>query len=351
MTTSVSAEDITRNPAWHLYDIDLQRGELHFLEVTPETFRVSAFLDNRIAFTRGQMHGFPVETVAQVVQQVPPRLSRTGFILHSSFCCSSLLARSLQREGRVLVLREPWVLRRLGDLKRNLATHGQQWEPQGPMLLELVLQLLGKTWNDQESVIIKPTHVSHNLAAEMLALRPEAKGIVLYSGLESFLVSNLKKQDDTKQKMPMLARIFDMDTGYTRRFENTSIESLGMLQQAAVIWHAQMLGFQALLASPAGPRLRSLDAARLLDDPAAVLETAATFLGDPLANDETAAILAGPTWNTHAKDPFSGYDRATRDQENQDISAKHADEIRYVLRWIAPLLKQAPPELSQPLLP
>ena len=61
MTTSVSAEDITRNPAWHLYDIDLQRGELHFLEVTPETLRVSAFLDTRIAFTRGQMHGFSIE--------------------------------------------------------------------------------------------------------------------------------------------------------------------------------------------------------------------------------------------------------------------------------------------------
>jgi hypothetical protein len=50
MATSVSAEDISRNPAWHLYDIDLQRGEMHFLEVTPETFRVSAFLDTRIAW-------------------------------------------------------------------------------------------------------------------------------------------------------------------------------------------------------------------------------------------------------------------------------------------------------------
>jgi hypothetical protein len=351
MATSVSAEDLARNPAWHLYDIDLQRGELHFLEVTLETFRVSAFLDTRIAYTRGQMHGFPIEGVAAALRQIPPRRPRTGFIFHSSFCCSSLLARSLQRDERVLVLREPWVLRRMGELRRSLAAQGQNWEPQGPVLLELVLQLLGKTWNESESLLIKPTHVSNNLAADMLALRPEARGIVLHSGLEAFLVSNLKKQEETQQKMPMLARIFDLDAGYTKRFGNTDIESLGMLQQAAVVWHAQMLAFQTLLASSVGPRLRVLDSAQLLADPAVALQAAAAFLSAPLADDELAAIVEGPTWKTHAKDPFSGYDRTVREQENRDIAVKHAEQIRYVLRWIEPLLRQAPAGLSQPLLP
>ena len=351
MAAHVSAEDLARNPAWHLYDIDLQRGELHFLEVTPDTFRVSAFLDTRIAYTRGQMHGFPIETVASVLQQLPPRPPQTGFIFHSSFCCSSLLARSLQREGRVLVLREPWVLRRLGELRRGLMKQGQSWEPQGPLLLDLVLQLLCKTWGESESVLIKPTHVSNNLIADMLALRPEARGIVLHSSLEAFLVSNLKKQDDTQQKMPMLARIFDLDTGYTQRFQNTSIESLGMLQQAAVVWHAQMLAFQALLASPAAPRLRVLDSAQLLADPTMALQAAAAFLGQPLATEELSGILEGPTWKTHAKDPFSDYDRVTREQENRAIASRHAEQIRYVLRWMEPLLKQAPPGLPKALLP
>jgi hypothetical protein len=351
MTTSVSAEDIARNPAWHLYDLDLQRGELHFLEVTADTFSISAFLDTRIAYTGGRLHGFTLETIASALQQVPHRLPRTDFIFHSSFCCSSLLSRSLQREGRVLVLREPWALRRLSEVKRGLAVHGQQWEPQGPMLLDMMLQLLSKTWTESESVLIKPTHVANNLAAEMLMLRPEAQGIVLYSGLEAFLVSNLKKQDDTKQKMPMLARIFDADTGYTKRFENTSIESLGMLQQAAVIWHAQMLAFQGLLSSPGGTRLKTLDSARLLADPPAALQAAAAWLGNPLTAEELDGIIEGPTWKTHAKDPFSDYDSAKREQENRDIVARHADEIRYVLRWMEPLLKQAPPDLGQPLLP
>ena len=351
MAANVSAEDLACNPVWHLYDVDVQRGELHFLEVTPETLRISAFLDTRIAFTRGQMHGFPIESVMSALQQVAPRVPRTGFILHSSFCCSSLLARSLQREGRTLVLREPWVLRRLGDLKRGIIKQGQKWEPQGPILLDVALHLLCKTWSSTESVIIKPTHVSNNLAAELLALRPEAKGVVLHSGLESFLISNLKKQDETQQKMPTLARIFDLDAGYAKRFENFSVESIGMLQQAAVVWHAQMLAFQSLLAAPVGRRLRTLDSARLLADPRVAVQAAARFLGDPLPEAELTDILEGPTWKTHAKDPFSAYDRDAREQENRDIAAKHAEQIRYVMRWMEPLLKQAPPGLSQSLLP
>lgn len=348
MTISVSAEDIARNPGWHLYDIDLQRGELHFLEASPETFLMSAFLDNRIAFTGGQMHGFSFDAVISAFQQVPPKPVETNFIFHSSFCCSSLLARSLQLEGRTLVLREPWVLRRLADTRRTLLVNGQAWDARGRALVDMALTLLAKTWQESESVLIKPTHVANSLAEDMLTLRPEAKGIVLHSGLEAFLVSNLKKSDETKQKMPALARIFEVDTGYTRLFKHLSIESLGFLQLAAVVWHAQMLAFRKLLASPAGSRLGTLDSAILLADPEGSLRAATQFLGYEVRPDELAATVAGPIWTTHAKDPFSAYDRESRDRENQDIMARHGEEIRYVLRWADKLLAQQPVPLPLP---
>lgn len=348
MSIEVSAEDIARNPAWHLYDIDLQRGEMHFLEATPETFSVSAFLDNRIAYTRERMHGFPIDSVITAFQQFPPRPVQMDFLFHSSFCCSSLLARSLQFGDRTLVLREPWALRRLADTRRAAAVQGQEWGAQGEALLDIALTLLGKTFHDRQDVLIKPTHVANNLAADMLALRPAAKGIVLYSDLESFLVSNLKKSDETKQKMPALARVFDLDTGYTHRFGHITIESLGFLQQAVVIWHAQMLRFQELLASPAGSRLRSLDSAALLADPAAALRAATAFLGYPVAQDELAALLAGPTWTTHAKDPFSAYGRDMRERENREVADQHGDQIRYTLRWAEKLFAQQPAGLPLP---
>jgi hypothetical protein len=345
MAITVSAEDIVRNPAWHLYDIDLQRKELHFLEVTPQTFGVSAFLDNRIAYTTGQMHGFGVDAVISAFRQIPPQSVGMNFLFHSSFCCSSLLARSLQLENQTLVLREPWVLRRLADTRRTLELQGQAWNPQGSALIDMALTLLGKTWVGSESVLIKPTNVANNLCIDMLAMRPAARGILLYSDLESFLISNLKKSEETKQKMPALARIFNVDIGYVGLFEHLSIESLGFLQTVVVVWHAQMLAFQRLLASDAGPRLATLDSGLLLKEPEQALAAAAGFLGYALNREQIVEILAGPTWNTHAKDPFSVYGRDMREQESSEIAAKHSAEILYVLRWAEKLFERHPPGL------
>jgi hypothetical protein len=345
MPTTVTAEDIARNPAWHLYDVDLERGELHFLEATVDTFRVSAFLDNRIAFTRGELHGFPLDAVAAALRNQPPASAATHFLLHSSFCCSSLLARSLQLDGRTLVLREPWALRRLSDFRRGLATRGQAWYPHGPGYVDLVLRLLGKSWLPSEAVLIKPTNLANNLAADMLKLRPEARALLLHSDLPSFLVSNLKKPDETKQKMPLLARLFDQDTGYADRVGGVSIEGLDYLRSVAVVWHAQMLAFRDLLSSDAGPRLAHLDSAQLLEKPADTLEAAARFYGLWLPAGEARDIAAGPVWHTHAKDPFSAYDSVTRDAENRDIAARHGDAMRDTLGWMEGLLARQPAEL------
>ena len=348
MALEITAEELSQNPAWHLYDLDLQRGELRFLEARPETFRISAFLDTRIAYAGEQVFGFPLEAVAGALRQRPPPRRDLALLFHTSFCCSSLLARSLQRERRMLVLREPWVLRRLGDLKRSVQSRAQAWYPQGPALLDMALQLLGKTWEDTEAVLIKPTNVSNNLAEDILSLRPEASGLVLTSDLESFLVSNLKKTEETRRKLPALVELFDHDVRYGEQLD-ISLARLDFLQAVAVVWHAQRLQWQALLASSAGARLRTLDAAALLARPAETISAVAAFLGRPLSAADAAEVVAGPVWSTHAKDPFSSYDSGHRGRENRETLERHRLDIDATLRWAEPLLARRPPELTRPL--
>ncbi|HEY1992479.1 MAG TPA: hypothetical protein VGH71_08450 [Gammaproteobacteria bacterium] len=350
MALELTADELSRNPAWHLYDLDVQRGEMRFLEARPETFQVSAFLDTRIAYTGEQVYGFPLDAVATALQQRPPPRRDLALLFHTSFCCSSLLARSLQRERRMLVLREPWVLRRLGDLKRGVQARRQAWYPQGPALLDMSLQLLGKTWEDSEAVLIKPTNVSNNLAEDLLSLRPDAPGLVLSSDLESFLVSNLKKTDETRQKLPTMVQLFDQDVDYGEQL-GVSLAGLDFLQAVVVVWHAQRIQWQALLASSAGARLRTLDSAVLLARPAETLAAAAAFLGRPMDVAEARETAAGPVWNTHAKDPFSGYDSDRRERENRDVLERHRQDISAAQHWAEPLLAQRPPELPRPLVP
>jgi hypothetical protein len=250
----------------------------------------------------------------------------------------------------MLALREPWVLRRLGDLKRTVLERHQTWHPQGPALLDMCLLLLTKTWSESEAVLIKPTNVANNLAGEMLALRPSAPGLLLYSDLESFLVSNLKKTAETQMKLPALVKIFAADTQYAERAA-VSLEHLDFLQSVVVVWHAQRMQLQALLASDAAARLRTLDSAMLLAHPAETLSAAAGFLGSDLALDAARDIVAGPVWKTHAKDPFSAYDSGRRESENLEIASQHADAVRAALRWAEGPLSRIAPELTHPLLP
>lgn len=350
MALEITAEELSHNPAWHLHDLDMQRGEMRFLEARPDTFRVSAFLDNRIAYTGDQVHGFPLDAVAAALQRHPPPPRDVAFLFHTSFCCSSLLARALHRDGQMLALREPWVLRRLGDLKRGVLARGQAWYPQGPALLDLSLHLLSKTWEASEAVLIKPTNVSNDLADDLLALRPEACGVVLYSDLEGFLVSNLKKTAETQQKLPAMVELFDQDTRYGERL-GIPLTGLDFLQAVVVVWHAQRIQWQALLGSPAGPRLRTLDSAVLLARPAEVLVAAADFLGRAMPDADARSVTQGTVWNSHAKDPFSTYDSSQRDAENQEIVGRHRADIAAALRWAEPLLSRRPPELGRPLMP
>lgn len=342
MVATVTPDDISRNPAWHLYDLDMGRGELHFLEATPETFAISPFLDSRIAYVKTELHSFSVDTVIEALQHSPPRPVNMNFLLHSSFCCSSLLARSLAHEGRVLALREPWILRRLADMRRELEARGETWGTRGAALVDMALTLLGKTWKDSESVLIKPTNVANNLARDMLAARPHARALLLYSDLESFLVSNLKKTDETKQKIPVLARLFGREAGYPELFPDVELAKLGYLQAVVVTWHAQMLAFRKLLESGDAARLASLDSAMLLARPEESLAAVTGFFQYLLDEGEMARIIDGPIWKTHSKDPFSAYDQATRERENREVSEHHAADIRAALHWAEPLLIRQP---------
>lgn len=248
----------------------------------------------------------------------------------------------MQVENLVLVLREPWILRRLADIRRESILARQDWRTQSAALVDMALTLLGKTWIESQSILIKPTNIANSLATNMLAARPEARGIVLYSDLETFIISNLKKSEETRQKMPVLARLFDTDTGFASMFEGLSLDKLSHLQAVVAVWYAQMLAFGKLLATDTGKRLVSLDSAELLARPEEVLYAVARHFDYPIGAQDISNIVAGPTWHTHAKDPFSDYDRKLRGDENLQIAKQYVEEIREALCWAESLARQHP---------
>ena len=340
MNDQLDARDVVQNPDFMLYRVDVDRAELHFLQVTKDTFLKSTYLDNRIQHTRERLVALPVDEVIRAYGHIQASQAPIQFIFHISFCCSTLLARALQSPGKTLVIREPWIFFQMSSVKSRMQASGE-WNQKGQSLIDLMLTLLNKTYADGESILIKPTNLANNLIDDVMNALPASRGILLYTDLRDFLISNLKKTDDTKQKIPWLASEAATLVNYKNDFPDIIPAQLPHLRAAAVFWHAQMLHFLQLLASWP-QRLRVLDARKLLKEPAVTLECASNWLQLGLNREHFAQVINGDIWNTNAKDPRYEYGLEFRERENRVIIDEFGTQIEETMAWTADLLEAKP---------
>ncbi|MCG8432953.1 MAG: hypothetical protein MJA83_02850 [Gammaproteobacteria bacterium] len=344
--------DILNNPEYLLHGINPHRSELIFLEVTKDTYLKSSFLDNRITHSKQRIHGFDISEIADAVQQLPVRSAPMHFIFHSAFCCSTLMARSLQFEGLVMSLREPTAITNLADGKRIQMTRGQYDKSRWLGVLKLTLRLLNKVYDPKEKVLIKPTNVANNLIDDVLSVDGNAKALFMTCDLETFIVSNLKKQEEAVKKIPLFARFFTMDCDYLQHFPEIELPELDFLQRVVLVWHVQRYIFMQLLEKWGAARLRTLDAEQLLQNPEAALVGASDLFGLDIPPDKLAEVANGPVWKTHAKHTDNEYNTEMRQAENREIMERNKDAIDGAMRWSDYLQERltVPKELPLPLL-
>ena len=126
-------EDFATDPDLLLHRVDLERQEMVFAQVSRDTYLESAFLDARMAPVRGGKLRIPL---APLLSDPLPATASLAFIFHTSFCCSTLLARSLQQPGTSHVLREPWAFSQMCKVKQVLTAAGRWENHRAPSLSE-----------------------------------------------------------------------------------------------------------------------------------------------------------------------------------------------------------------------
>ena len=178
-----------------------------------------------------------------------------------------------------------------------------------------------------------PSNVINPLAELLLALRGQARGVFLYAPLETFLISVARKGLGCRRGARELLEGqlrdgFLVELGFTPEdlFRQTD------LQVAAVGWLAQHRHFAHLAAKLGPERLRSLDADRMTNRPAAAIAAVAAQFGLGLSADAVAEIAGGPAFTRHSKSgaAFTPEDRRA---EYAAARAAYGDEIDKVLAW------------------
>jgi hypothetical protein len=271
---------------------------------------------------------------------VAPPASTIHFIFHSAYCCSTLLANALDREGVASTLKEPVILNDLVGWRHR----GGLPEKIGEVL-DSSLTLLARPFEPAEAVVVKPSNVVNGLASAMMTIRPKAQALLLYAPLPIYLGSIAKKGLEGRRWVRDLLLKQLKERFITFGFEPEDYMLQTDLQVAAMGWLAQHRLFVSL--TERWPeRVRTLNSEVLLERPAEALEALGLLFGLKLPAAAVAEII-DQTFSRNAKSGET-FRREDRLADQVSASAAHADEIAKVTIWAEAVAKSAGLSLKAP---
>lgn len=278
------------------------------------------------------------ELEAGVPRDAPP----AHYIFHSAFSCSTLLARALDVPGVSIGLREPQILNELAMLHRR----GILAED----LLHQVAALLARPFGPDETVVIKPSNLANNLAAQLLQLDSRSRAVFLYAPLPRFLKSMARKgiwgRIWARKLFATIRRESSVNFGFSdaQLFEQTD------LQIAAMGWLQQHAHFMSLLSQFPG-RILTLDSEAFLAGKEHCLGAIASHFSLAAQPDLWARIAASGVFSKHSKEVGREF-LETDGALPADGASAFDDEIDKVVAWIQSLAQHAgipipPPKASR----
>lgn len=335
----LSAHALMFDPQFYPFDFSLDRQVTKYLLVDEGHLDMAPFLDVRFegmakaSFDVSTNDLFSLENSHGIQRQVP------NFIFHHAFVCSTLLARSLNEAQYFFSLKEPWILRRLADTKRNPNSRipRTRWR----QMIVNYTNLLARDYAGGSVPVIKMTNVANNLLEDIFRYLPKSSSIYLYSSLKGFLISNLKKDDQTKQKMPQLASWFIGDAGFKSKFPDfCKFENLTFLQICSVVWMANLYNFRIGTQKYQGSRVRTLDMDVFIENPVMSLKALTEFYGYPSSSDDLKNMTAKELMEFNAKDPDQAFNTDNRKSESRAIIDKYEADINKAVAWSQPLIEE-----------
>jgi len=300
-----------------------------FLKVTRDVHRQSTFITDEHLPT-GLEH-FEIKKSDVPSHQIAS--SPLHFIFHSAYCCSTMLARAFDIEGKSMGLKEPVVLNDLVGWRRRGANKEHLTE-----VLKQSLALLSKPFEPDETTVIKPSNTCNILAPDILNIYPQAKAILLYAPIESFLQSIVKKEMWGRiwVRKALIGQLKDniVIGGYSLE----DILELTDLQIAALGWLSQYALFQHIIKTHKRDRVKLLKSDTLLSDQKKTMSAAIKHYDLDISPEGLDEILRGPAFTTHSKHNIQ-FNPEARAKEQLAMSEIHGAEIDMVCAWIVEVAK------------
>jgi hypothetical protein len=339
------AESLGRSPRQFPHALDVRNDSISFIPLSRTDYLDASFLDARILTPGTIGHPIPWRQVAASIEAANLK-ERCDFIFHIGHVGSTLLSRLMGEHPRVLALREPMILRTFAQLKIQPGTRPPQWSDRDvEARLGGCLKLLSRTFEAQQTALVKATSFVSDMAAELLSRSSAPKAVLMHVSPESYIATILGGPN-SRVEAKMLA------PGRVQRLHRRigadawRLESLSEGEMLALAWACEMSAL-AQAARAAAQRVFSIDFDSFLADPLPILVAAFRHFGIDAAPSDVSAILAGPHMRRYSKAPEHAYDAALRLAVLDEARAAHGAEISRGLAWLErsaanfPLIREA----------
>jgi hypothetical protein len=321
MAMQFPSQPLQLPPEWLAHRYDPGLDAVHFVRADRETRRsIPFFTDEHLPSAAEPLVAGRADSLA-----VAPNPAPIHFIFHSAYCCSTLLANACDRDGAASSFKEPTILNDMVGWRQRGGDPARVAEA-----LNGALQLLARPFGAGEASVIKPSNVVNGLAPALLAMRPEARCILLHAPLRVYLGSIAGKGLWGRLWVRELLTKLRADGMVGLGFEADDLFLQTDLQVAAVGWLAQHEHFARLAGQYPG-RVRTLESETLLARPEAALAAIDDLFGLPSRPEERADIAAR-VFARHAK--FGGaFNREDRAADQRSAAEIHGEEIEKVTAW------------------
>lgn len=307
-------------------DYDPASDSFLFAEVDLDVLGRAAFLDRRLGDAWERTIAVPATEVRPPFAAATP----SAWLFHTAFCGSTLLARALHAPPHCVALKEPVPLYALA--LTTLHERSAQDTARTDERLLQTMALLARPWVEGGRVLVKPTNGANRLLPHILARCPDARVVLLYSGLDDFLVSCLKKLPQAETLMRWMAEQLVPGTDLPRRLGIPDGHRFNFVESCVLTWYAQIERYAEALDGDAADRIRSLDMQAMLDAQQRATDAAAAWLGLDAAREGIEARVAD-VFARDAKSPERAHGRARRDAEAAEVKERHGKLVARALDW------------------
>lgn len=308
-----------------------------FDEISPETLRESAFLDERAKGRTGRSVSVPIMHLLRELPKILKSKSELFEIFHISHVGSTFIARLLDEFGHRTVYREPTILKGLAYLHREFKDGVSPFSPERVLEIQrLIYSLLAR---NHKKIIIK--HSSQNLIIprnakfENLEQKPT---LYLITSLDDFIAHGISSQglaaDATNSGA---ARVKSFNSLAT--MDRLNLFELSKLQRIALVWMSEVIKINSRYRPDLNDCLLDFDKTFSTKKRSENIEMLAKHFEFNLTELDIDKILSSKTWE---KDSKGGLEKSYSDRHKkiQKNKTTHEAEIADTINWVRTLIQR-----------